>query len=293
MSNKDRVARNVAGSSNPIPKLPVTLSLEVKMHPVKNVPVFAKYDSEKKEYLYSGSPIKGIFIGASMVLRAFDRTLGQNGGSITSFPYLSKNNIAVFAHTGTGIEIIARGDKNTVETEVARRFPTADKMSVRSLVYLFFFDKNGDPQLCQIDTNASLHFDSVKREKQRLSLCYAVYAPAEYSPKDTTISTATHKILGPFAVKNVPKYAKLATGDAIPDEEWDSEELTKVLDAWDEWSKFQMGESGAQPQSYGVQPEYSQELSAEMQDIADNMTHTAPPMGGGPADDELINDLPF
>lgn len=243
MSNRDRVAKNQSGNGGDIPKLPIVTRLQMKENPATGNVAFAQWNKgengAKGEYLYGEKPLKGLLIGSAMMLKVFDSTIGRDGGSLFSAPYLSKENIVMFEPTPTGLKKLVQGTKEVVEATILAKHPQADRPSVSVLLYLLVFPtgkKAGG--LYEIETNASIAFDGMKIHKNDITDNYTVLVPSLYDPKDLTITTVAHQVLGKFAKTNKPKYAKITIAERIPDEVYDTELVSQVLDAWDEWKEF-------------------------------------------------------
>lgn len=243
MSNRDRVAKNQSGNSGEIPKLPIAVRLQMKENPATGNVAFAQWkkgeNGEQGEYLYGEKPLKGLLIGSAMMLKVYDETIGRNGGTLFSAPYLTKENIVMFEPGATGLKKLVQGTKEVVEATILATHPKADRPSVSVLLYLFIpptGKKAGG--LYEIETNASIAFDGMKIHKNETADNYTVLVPTLYSTTDTSITGVAHQVLGKFAKKNPPKYAKITIAERIPDEVYDTDEVSQVLDAWDAWKDF-------------------------------------------------------
>lgn len=245
MSNRDRVSKNQSGGQGEIPRLPIDIRLTMKENPTTGKPSFALWDKENKVDKFGANPLKGLLIGFAMIMRAFDETLGKFGLTITSAPYVSKDNIVIFDPQTN--KKLAQGTKEEITLTIAAKYPHADKPGVGVLLYLYTFPAKGQPgKLYEIATNSTLAFDGMKQHQKDLVDNYTILIPTLYDTADLTITGKAHEGLGKFAKKNPPKYAKITIGERIPDELYDTKEVSEILDAWDTWKNFQLNKKEVQ-----------------------------------------------
>lgn len=198
--------------------------------------VFTVWNKDTKENIITPSPIKGILIGIAMQARAYSDQLGKNGGNYQSAYYMTNKNIALFAPTHKGYEVVCAGDLEAIASFIAREAGSGTVLKKKQV--LFVLTENG---LYGIINNLSIGIDQYGVNKEALTEKYIILNPKTFEESDKLISKKAKEYLGKFRTKNPPKYAEITTGELITIEDWDAWDAQKEVDNYKKWKEYNMG----------------------------------------------------
>jgi hypothetical protein len=229
MSNFKERLKATQGSGSSYPKLPIVATIELKED--EGETVFQTYDKDSKTQVNYPAPIEGIYIGAAMQASAYSDNLGRNGGQYKSDFYVRNNNIALFAPTAKGYEVVCKGDIEVIEAYLTSvGAPKAKKRQA-----LFVLTTEG---LVAVVTNLSIAIDQLTASKTALEENLIVLTPVLYSEDNPKITKKGKEYLGKFRTKNPPKFADISIGAPITEEIWENIGTDAVIDQFVAWKKF-------------------------------------------------------
>lgn len=257
---REELIKQAQGENKTSVKLDVTLRMRTKQAE-DGTPAFTYRrlkDDGTYEDVWMNKPIIGYLLGEAMCVEAFEDSIGKNGGTIRSTPYFSKDRVALYAPTEK--KPIFTGTLEQAEQWASTQL-SSKKLNKRRLFYIA--TKGG---IIELTTNLSLSIDMTKGVNDSKADCLLSFTPTMYDTADKTISKTTHDILGKFAKKNKPCYAKIAVHKKLEEQDWSDLNLEAGLSNFVEWKKYKTGskenaapftpESPSQPQRFtGASPE--------------------------------------
>lgn len=265
---KERL-KSSQGSGNSIPKLNIAERISLK-ESESSGPVFAVWDKDAKENKIYPAPISGILIGTAMEATSYSDHLGSKGGNYTSSYYFTnKEQIALFAPTPKGYEVVHRGDMDSLESYIKQH--STGNLKKRQV--LFVLNENG---LLAIATNLSIAIDQIRQHKEELTERYIHLHPVLFSENDNRISRKAKEYLGKFRTKNPPKFAAITVGELISEEDFQNWNAEAVIEEYNVWKEFK--------QKGGVEKHEEQQVEKHPQ--PEDYETAAPAI-------EPKNDLPF
>jgi len=266
---RDKLKESQQSEQGNYPRLDIALRVEPKQN-AEGKMVFTTYDKEKQEIIEVSSPITGIFIGAAMQCSSFSSELGPNGGQYQSGYYLPKSEIALFAPTAKGYQMVCKGAIKDIEAYLsAQGAPGAKK---RQVVFVL-----GPKGLIAVSTNLSIAIDQISRQKDELLEKTIVLTPKLFEEEDPDISQKGKNFLGKFRNTNPPKFATISVGPDITQNLFDNLGTEAVIDSYGSWREYLL----AGVEDHGAVEEDTTE--AEITSPADNYPAKPQPRGGKPA----------
>lgn len=228
-SIKDKLKAS-QGGGNALPTLNIVQRISLKE--INGNVVFSRWDKDKKENVEVPSPIQGILIGQAMEATSYSDNLGSKGGNYTSSYYFTNaDNIALFAPTSKGYEVVCKGNMEAIEAYVKKE--STGNLKKRQV--LFVLTEDG---LVAVSTNLSIAIDQIRTHKDALTERYIVLEPDLFNEKDETISKKAKEYLGKFRTKNPPKFAAISVGELISENDFDVFGTTSVIEEYRAWKEF-------------------------------------------------------
>ncbi len=266
-SIKDRL-KGSQGSGNAIPQLSIVKRISLKE--ITGEVVFSEYDKDQKCNVEFPAPIVGILIGTAMEATSYSDDLGSKGGNYTSSYYFTNNDqIALFAPTSKGYEVVHKGNMDAIEAYIK----TNSTGNLKKRQVLFILTEIG---LLAISTNLSISIDQIRQNKEALQERYIVLNPKLFEESDTTISKKAKEYLGKFRQKNPPKFAAISVGDLISEPDFVSMGADEVIEEYKVWKEFKTKGGIEKPKTDGESQTEEEKSFAQTRNIDQPAAHATP-----------------